>query len=57
VERRFALLPLLDIDPGLRLPDGRALADVEAALDADEQPAERLERPFSRNGGPGGREI
>lgn len=56
-ERRFALLPLLDIDPGLRLPDGRALADVEAALDADEQPAERLELPFSRNGGPGGREI
>ena len=56
-ERRFALLPLLDIDPGLRLPGGRALADIEAALDAEEQPAERLEQPFSRSGARGGREI
>jgi 2-amino-4-hydroxy-6-hydroxymethyldihydropteridine diphosphokinase len=51
-ERRFALLPLLDIDPDLRLPDGRALADLEAALDPAEQPAERLSWPFTR-GGPG----
>lgn len=41
-ERRFALLPLLDLDPGLTLPDGRALADLAAAIDADEQPAERV---------------
>jgi len=41
-ERRFALLPLLEIDPDLALPDGRRLADLEAALDPLEQPAERL---------------
>jgi 2-amino-4-hydroxy-6-hydroxymethyldihydropteridine diphosphokinase len=46
-ERRFALLPLLDLDPGLRLPDGRALADLEAALDHAEQRAAPLtEGPF-----------
>ena len=39
-ERRFALLPLLDLDPGLRLPDGRSLADLEAALDPAEQRAD-----------------
>jgi 2-amino-4-hydroxy-6-hydroxymethyldihydropteridine diphosphokinase len=27
VERRFVLLPLLELDPGLALPDGRALAE------------------------------
>ena len=41
-ERRFALLPLLDLDPQLALPDGRRLADLEAALDPLEQPATRL---------------
>jgi len=41
-ERRFALLPLLDLDPALALPDGRALADLERALDPAEQPARRL---------------
>lgn len=41
-ERRFALLPLLDIDPGLCLPDGRALSGLAAALDPLEQPARRL---------------
>ena len=40
-ERRFALLPLLDLDPGLALPDGRRLADLEAAIDPLEQPAAR----------------
>jgi 2-amino-4-hydroxy-6-hydroxymethyldihydropteridine diphosphokinase len=38
-ERRFALLPLLDLDPDLALPDGRRLADLEAALDPEEQKA------------------
>jgi 2-amino-4-hydroxy-6-hydroxymethyldihydropteridine diphosphokinase len=41
-ERRFALLPLLDLDPDLALPDGRALADLERALDPAEQPAAPL---------------
>lgn len=43
-ERRFALLPLLDLDPGLALPDGRRLADMEAALDPVEQRAQPLGR-------------
>jgi 2-amino-4-hydroxy-6-hydroxymethyldihydropteridine diphosphokinase len=54
-ERRFALLPLLDLDPGLGLPDGRRLADLAAAIDAAEQPAERLPMPLARPpGGAGG---
>jgi 2-amino-4-hydroxy-6-hydroxymethyldihydropteridine diphosphokinase len=31
-KRRFVLVPLLELDPALRLPDGRALADELAAL-------------------------
>lgn len=42
LERRFALLPLLDLDPDLALPDGTALAPALAALDPAEQPADRL---------------
>ena len=53
-ERRFALLPLLDLDPGLTLPDGRALADLEAALDPSEQPAERGSQPLAHPSGGGG---
>ncbi len=30
--RRFVLVPLLDIDPGLKTPDGSSLADALAAL-------------------------
>ncbi|TDB03177.1 2-amino-4-hydroxy-6-hydroxymethyldihydropteridine diphosphokinase [Halomonas marinisediminis] len=30
-QRTFVLLPLLDVDPRLRLPDGRRLADLQAA--------------------------
>lgn len=41
-ERRFALLPLLDLDPDLVLPDGRRLAELEAALDPGEQRAEAV---------------
>ena len=47
-ERRFALLPLLDLDPGLTLPDGRRLADLAASLDPADQPAERLAEPLVR---------
>lgn len=32
VERRFVLVPLLELDPDLALPDGTALADALAAL-------------------------
>jgi 2-amino-4-hydroxy-6-hydroxymethyldihydropteridine diphosphokinase len=39
--RRFVLAPLLELDPGLALPDGTVLADALAALPADEQRAER----------------
>lgn len=45
IERRFALVPLLELDPDLALPGGARLADVEAALDADEQSVRRVEHP------------
>jgi 2-amino-4-hydroxy-6-hydroxymethyldihydropteridine diphosphokinase len=35
--RRFVLLPLLELDPDLKLPDGRALADALDALEEDDQ--------------------
>jgi 2-amino-4-hydroxy-6-hydroxymethyldihydropteridine diphosphokinase len=31
-ERRFVLVPLLELDPGLTLPDGRSLADLLETL-------------------------
>ncbi|MCO5315235.1 MAG: 2-amino-4-hydroxy-6-hydroxymethyldihydropteridine diphosphokinase [Solirubrobacterales bacterium] len=33
--RRFVLAPLLELDPGLTLPDGVRLADAMAALEAE----------------------
>jgi 2-amino-4-hydroxy-6-hydroxymethyldihydropteridine diphosphokinase len=39
--RRFVLAPLLELDPGLALPDGTVLADALAALPEEEQRAER----------------
>ncbi|HEX4754116.1 MAG TPA: 2-amino-4-hydroxy-6-hydroxymethyldihydropteridine diphosphokinase [Solirubrobacterales bacterium] len=39
--RRFVLAPLLELDPGLILPDGTVLAEALAALPEDEQRAER----------------
>jgi 2-amino-4-hydroxy-6-hydroxymethyldihydropteridine diphosphokinase len=47
-ERRFALLPLLDIDPELALPDGRRIADLAAEIDPTEQPAVPI--PISQYG-------
>jgi 2-amino-4-hydroxy-6-hydroxymethyldihydropteridine diphosphokinase len=35
LERRFVLIPLLELDLGLRTPDGTRLADVLAALPVD----------------------
>ena len=32
ISRRFVLVPLLELDPGLTLPDGRALSDALEAL-------------------------
>lgn len=37
--RRFVLVPLLELDPGLRLPDGRPLAEALEALG----PGQRVE--------------
>lgn len=50
-ERRFALVPLLDLDPDLELPDGRRLAALERALDAGEQRVERRAEVGLRRGG------
>ena len=45
VERRFALLPLLDLDADLTLPDGTSLRAACSELDEAGQPAERLVQP------------
>ncbi len=37
-ERRFAMVPLLDLDPDLALPEGELLRDLAVALDPAEQP-------------------
>ncbi len=34
-ERRFALEPLVELDPELELPDGRRVADLLAAVGSD----------------------
>ena len=56
-ERRFALLPLLDLDPDLALPDGRSLRAAEARLDPLDQPARRLDRRLVPRRADGDREL
>ncbi|MDQ6745306.1 MAG: 2-amino-4-hydroxy-6-hydroxymethyldihydropteridine diphosphokinase [Actinomycetota bacterium] len=48
--RRFVLVPLLELDPGLALPDGTPLATALAALPAGQ--AVRMAGPPLRVGGP-----
>jgi 2-amino-4-hydroxy-6-hydroxymethyldihydropteridine diphosphokinase len=43
--RRFVLVPLLELDPGLRTPDGTALSDALAAL-GDGQAVRRHSGPL-----------
>jgi 2-amino-4-hydroxy-6-hydroxymethyldihydropteridine diphosphokinase len=44
-ERRFVLVPLMELDPGLTLPDGTALADALLAL-GDGQAVRRVGPPL-----------
>ena len=45
-ERRFALVPLLEVDAALVLPDGTAIAALEAAIASDTQPVTRTGYPL-----------
>ena len=44
--RRFVLVPLLELDPGLVLPDGTSLADALTALGGDGQEVRRAGSPL-----------
>ena len=44
--RRFVLVPLLELDPGLVLPDGTSLAVALAALGGDGQEVRRVAQPL-----------
>ena len=44
--RRFVLVPLLELDPELALPDGTRLVDALAALGGDGQDVRRAEDPL-----------
>jgi 2-amino-4-hydroxy-6-hydroxymethyldihydropteridine diphosphokinase len=44
--RRFVLVPLLELDPRLTLPDGVALADALAALGGSGQEVRRVGDPL-----------
>ena len=44
--RRFVLVPLLELDPGLALPDGTSLADALAALAGEGQEVRRAGPPL-----------
>ena len=50
-ERRFALLPLLNLDPDL------TLADLAAAIDPADQPVDRLREPLAAPRGRQGGEL
>ena len=41
-ERRFALQPLVEVDPDLALPSGERIADLLAAIPPGDQPVARL---------------
>ena len=41
-ERRFALQPLVEVDPDLALPSGERIADLLAAIPPGDQPVSRL---------------
>lgn len=47
-ERRFALLPLLELDPDARWPDGSLVADSLSAIAPEEQPARRVHEPLRK---------
>jgi 2-amino-4-hydroxy-6-hydroxymethyldihydropteridine diphosphokinase len=44
--RRFVLVPLLELDPDLALPDGRRLSDALAALGGEGQDVRRVGDPL-----------
>jgi 2-amino-4-hydroxy-6-hydroxymethyldihydropteridine diphosphokinase len=46
VSRRFVLVPLLELDPGLTLPNGVRLADALAALGGSGQEVRRVGDPL-----------
>ena len=54
-ERRFALEPMIDLDPDLVLPDGSRIADLVARTSTQQQPveavAERLLLPVDARAG------
>jgi len=54
-ERRFALVPLLEVEPTLVLPGGAAIASLAAAIAPDAQPVTRTAYPLvpPRSGTPG----
>lgn len=45
-ERRFALVPLLEVEPDLILPGGAPIAALAAAIAADAQPVTRTAYPL-----------
>ena len=54
-ERRFALVPLLEVDPALVLPDGTAIAALAGAIAPGDQPVARTDYPLvaPHSGAPG----